>query len=86
MLILMPSILLGIVAYNFVEFDIHFFDSFIGRLIASFGGILITLLFMLYYMFSVLVHGIIYESAKELHFGESMYDKIERLGEGDHAH
>lgn len=81
MLTFIPTLLLGIIAYNFVGFNDQFFDSFLGRLLLSFGGIVVTLLFMLYYMFSVLVHGIIYESAKELHFGESLYAKIDRLGE-----
>ncbi|GHE40186.1 ABC transporter permease [Sphingobacterium griseoflavum] len=83
MLSLMPALILGIVAYNTIGFDDNFFESPFGRMLVSFGATLVVLLYIVYYMFSVLVYGIIYETIKEIAFGENIYEKIGRIG-GQH--
>ena len=80
MLSLMPTLILGIIAYNTIGFDNTFFDSLLGRMLVSFGATLVVLLYIVYYMFSVLVYGIIYETIKEIEYGENIYEKIDRLG------
>ncbi len=85
MLTLMPTIVLGIIAYNTVGFENTFFDSFLGRMLTAIGGTLVVLLYLVYYMFSVLVYGIIYETAKEMQYGENVYEKIEHLGREEDA-
>lgn len=85
MMTLMPSLLLGIIAYNTVGFDASFFESFLGRILVSIGGTLIGFLYIVYYMISVLVSGIIYETAKEMQYGEDIYERIANLGEEEHV-
>ena len=80
MLTLIPSLIIGIIAYNTIGFDSTFFDSAIGRMFTSIGATLIVLLYVVYYMFTVLVSGIIYETAKEVTYGEDVYEKIQNLG------
>lgn len=84
MLSLMPILIIGLIAYNTIGFEETFFDSFLGRMLVSMGGTIVLLLYIVYYMFSVLVYGIIYETAKEMTYGEDIYDKIKRLGGVQH--
>lgn len=86
MLMLMPSILLAVIAYNTIGFEQTFFDSLFGRMLVSVGGTIVILLYIIYYMFSVLVSGIIYETAKEIRYGEDVYEQIANLGKEAHAH
>jgi|GEM_PF-159894 len=83
MLTLMPTIVLGIIAYNTIGFEDTFFDSFFGRMLVTLGGTIIVALTLGYYMLSVLVYGIIYETAKERRYGEDIYEKINNLGKED---
>lgn len=80
MLTLIPSLIIGVIAYNTIGFEYTFFDSTAGRLFTSIGGTLLVLLYIVYYMFTVLVWGIIYETAKEMTYGEDVYEKIQNLG------
>ncbi|MFD1771382.1 ABC transporter permease [Sphingobacterium suaedae] len=80
MLSLMPTLILGVIAYNTIGFEDTFFDSFFGRFLVAAGATLLILLYIVYYMFSVLVSGIIYETAKEVAYGEDVYDKIKHIG------
>lgn len=80
MLMIVPAVIITLIAYNVVGFNDSFFDSFIGRMLSSIGVTILVLLYLVYYMFSVLVSGIIYESAKEIAYGENVYEKIEQLG------
>jgi len=80
MLALMPSIVLAIIAYNTIGFDDTFFDTFFGRMLVAIGGSIVVALTIGYYMCSVLVYGIIYETAKERKYGEDIYEKINHLG------
>lgn len=80
MLTLIPSLIIGVIAYNTIGFEHTFFDSMAGRLFTSIGGTLLVLLYIVYYMFTVLVSGIIYETAKEVTYGEDVYEKIQKLG------
>jgi len=83
MLTLMPAIVLGVVAYNTIGFEDTFFDSFWGRMLVAVGGTIVVVLTIGYYMLSVLVYGIIYETAKEMRYGEDIYEKINNLGKED---
>lgn len=83
MLSLMPVLIIGLIAYNTIGFEDTFFDSIYGRMLVSIGATILVLLYIVYYMFSVLVYGIIYETAKEVTYGEDIYAKIQRLGEGE---
>jgi len=80
MLTLIPSLIIGIIAYNTIGFESTFFDSITGRLFTAIGATLLVLLYIVYYMFTVLVSGIIYETAKEVTYGEDIYGKIQNLG------
>ena len=84
MMTLTPSLILGLIAYNTIGFEATFFDTFLGRILVSIGGTLIGFLYIVYYMLSVLVSGIIYETAKEIAYGEDIYERIARLGEEAH--
>jgi len=86
MLTLIPSLIIGLIAYNTIGFEQTFFDSVFGRLFTALGGVLLVLLYIVYYMFTVLVSGIIYESAKEMAYGEDLYEKIENLGKEENEH
>ncbi|WP_307184499.1 hypothetical protein [Sphingobacterium zeae] len=44
------------------------------------GGLFITLFTLFLYMSGVLANGIIYETAKDLKFGERIYGMIEEIG------
>lgn len=77
---LMPLVILFVITYNSIGFDNDFFESGIGRGMATFGGLIVTLLFIVYYMLSVISYGIIYETAKELHYGEDVFERIDKLG------
>lgn len=81
MLTLIPSLIIGIIAYNTIGFEHTFFDSMAGRMFTSIGGTMLVMLYIVYYMFTVLVSGIIYETAKEVTYGEDVYEKIQKLGE-----
>lgn len=81
MLSLMPVLIIGLIAYNTIGFEDTFFESVYGRMFVSIGATILILLYIVYYMFSVLVYGIIYETAKEVTYGEDIYAKIQRLGE-----
>jgi len=80
MMSLVPVLVLGLIAYNTIGFDDHFFDTFSGKLIASLGGTIFAMIMITSYMFSVLISGLIYESAKEIRFGENIYETIANLG------
>lgn len=77
---IIPMVIIFAISYNAIGFSTEFFDSEWGRTIATFGGLVVVLLFIVYYMLSVISYGIIYETAKELRFGEDIFDRIEKLG------
>lgn len=77
---IIPLIIIFAISYNAIGFSNDFFDSEWGRTIATFGGLVVVLLFIVYYMLSVVSYGIIYETAKELRFGEDVFERIEKLG------
>ncbi|TDS14598.1 ABC transporter permease [Sphingobacterium paludis] len=83
MLSLMPTIIFGLIAYNTIGFDDTFFNTLLGRMLVSLGATVVVFLSIVYYMSSVLVYGIIYETAKEIKYGQDIYEKIERLGGRD---
>lgn len=80
---IVPMLIFGIVAYNYVGFDHNFFDSYLGKLIVTVGSTVVSLFFIMYYMLSVISYGIIYETAKELQFGEDIFEKIHKIGRRD---
>ena len=77
---LMPAIIFGLLAYNSVGFNENFFDTTFGKLLTSLGGSVITVFFIVYNMLSVLSYGIIYETAKEMKFGENVFERIAKIG------
>ena len=77
-----PMVIIFIVSYNAIGFSRDFFESEWGRAIATLGGLFVVLLFIIYYMLSVISYGIIYETAKELKFGEDVFQRIDNLGGG----
>lgn len=82
---IMPMVIVFVFAYNFIGFDNDFFESGFGRGIATLGGLIVTLLFIIYYMLAVISYGIIYETAKELKYGEDVFERIENLGGASNA-
>lgn len=82
---ILPMIIIFMISYNFIGFDNDFFSTGWGRAIATFGSLVVVLLFIIYYMVSVISYGIIYETAKELKFGEDVFARIERLGGSDNV-
>lgn len=77
---LMPAIIIGLLAYNSVGFNENFFDTTFGKLLVSLGGSVITVFFIVYNILSVLSYGIIYETAKEMKFGENVFERIAKIG------
>lgn len=77
---LMPAIVFGILAYNSVGFNENFFDTTFGKLLTSLGGSVLTIFIIIYNILSVLSYGIIYETAKEMKFGENVFDRIAKIG------
>lgn len=79
---IVPAAALGLLAYNMVGFSDDFFETYFGKIIVTFGSSLVTIFFIVYFMLSVISYGIIYEAAKELRFGEDVFEKIKRIGRG----
>lgn len=80
LVLLAPALIIGLIAYNSLEFSTDFFDTFYGRMFISLGGSMMTLFTIIYFMLSVISYGIIYETAKELRYGEDIFEKISRIG------
>lgn len=80
---IIPFVIIFVISYNAIGFNNDFFESEWGRGIATFGSLVVVLLFIVYYMLSVISYGIIYETAKELKFGEDVFARIEKLGGKD---
>lgn len=80
---IIPFVIIFVISYNAIGFNNDFFESEWGRGIATFGSLVVILLFIVYYMLSVISYGIIYETAKELKFGEDVFARIEKLGGKD---
>ncbi len=83
MISIVPLIIMGLLSFNFLGIDAAFFDSSWGKLLMTFGGLFITLFTLFLYMSGVLANGIIYETAKDLKFGERIYGMIEKIGGKD---
>lgn len=82
---IVPMAIVFLIAYNSLGYHDDFFASGIGRGIATFGGLFVVLLVIIYYLLSVISYGIIYETAKELQFGEDVFERIDKLGRETHA-
>lgn len=82
---IIPFVIIFVIGYNAIAFNNDFFETEWGRGIATFGGLVVVLLFIIYYMLAVISYGIIYETAKELRFGEDVFERIEKLGGGNNA-
>lgn len=80
MISIIPMIIISLISYNFLGLDAAFFDSSWGKLLMTLGGMFITLFTLFLYMAGVLANGIIYETAKDLKFGERIYGIIDRIG------
>lgn len=80
-----PLVIIFLITYNSIGFNNDFFASGLGRSIATFGGLIVTLLVIIYYLLSVISFGIIYETAKELKYGEDVFDRIDKLAGEAHA-
>ncbi|MBE8722919.1 ABC transporter permease [Sphingobacterium pedocola] len=85
LVVLIPSLLIGLIAYNSLEFNSDFFNTFYGRILVSCGGSLLTLFSIVYAMLAVMSYGIIYETAKELKYGEDIFEKISKIGRSNHG-
>lgn len=85
LVVLIPSLLIGLIAYNSLEFSSDFFETFYGRMLVSVGGSILTLFGIVYAMLAVMSYGIIYETAKELKYGEDIFEKISKIGRSNHA-
>jgi MFS family permease len=85
LVVLIPSLVIGLIAYNSLEFNSDFFTTFYGRMLMSLGGSLLTLFSIVYAMLAVMSYGIIYETAKELKYGEDIFEKISKIGRSNHA-
>ncbi|WP_343562582.1 ABC transporter permease [Sphingobacterium sp.] len=83
MISVIPLIIISLISYNFLGLETAFFDSSWGKLLMTFGGMFITLFTLFLYMAGVLANGIIYETAKDLKFGERIYGMIDRIGGRD---
>lgn len=81
---MIPSIIIGLIAFNYVGYSLAFFDTLVGKVLVMMGGTILALFSIVYYMLAVISYGLIYETAKELHFGESIFNRISNIGgEGD---
>ncbi|UIR55850.1 ABC transporter permease [Sphingobacterium sp. SRCM116780] len=82
MLTFIPALIIGLISYNFLEFDSSFFDGSLGKMLMTLGALLVTILTIFLYMGSVLANGIIYETAKDFKYGDRIYAMIAKLGGG----
>jgi len=80
MLTFIPGLIIGLISYNFLEFDSSFFDGSLGKMLMTLGALLVTLLTIFLYMGGVLANGIIYETAKDFKYGDRIYAMIANLG------
>jgi hypothetical protein len=83
MISIVPLVIIGLLSYNFLGVEAAFFDSSWGKLVMTLGGLFITLFTLFLYMSGVLANGIIYETAKDLKFGERIYGMIDQIGGQD---
>lgn len=79
---ILPTLIIALIAYNYVGFTTEFFDTTFGKTIVSIGGMILTLFSIIYYMLAVISYAVIYETAKELKFGENVFVKISNIGKG----
>lgn len=82
MLAFIPALIIGLISYNFLEFETAFFDDSYGKLLMTFGALIVTMLTLFLYMGGVLANGIIYETAKDFKYGNRIYGMIDSLGGG----
>ncbi len=82
---IVPFVIVALIAYNSVGFHQNFFETYFGKILVSVGGSILTLFFIVYSMLSVLSYGIIYESGKELKFGENVFERIAKIGRNANA-
>lgn len=80
---LMPAIIIGLLAYNSVGFNENFFETSFGKILVSLGSSVLTIFFIVYNMLSVLSYGIIYETGKEMKYGENVFERITKIGRRD---
>jgi len=83
MISVVPMIIISLLSYNFLGVEAAFFDSSWGKLLMTLGGLFVTLFTLFLYMAGVLANGIIYETAKDLKFGERIYAMIDQIGGRD---
>lgn len=83
MISIVPMIIISLLSYNFLGVEAAFFDSSWGKLLMTMGGLFVTLFTLFLYMAGVLANGIIYETAKDLKFGERIYAMIDQIGGRD---
>ncbi|MGJ1411909.1 ABC transporter permease [Sphingobacterium thalpophilum] len=83
MISIVPMIIISLLSYNFLGVEAAFFDSSWGKLLMTLGGLFVTLFTLFLYMAGVLANGIIYETAKDLKFGERIYAMIDQIGGRD---
>ena len=83
MISIVPMIIISLLSYNFLGVEAAFFDSSWGKLLITLGGLFVTLFTLFLYMAGVLANGIIYETAKDLKFGERIYAMIDQIGGRD---
>ena len=76
----MPAIIIGLIAYNYVGFNDSFFDSYFGKVLVTLGTSLVSVFYIIYFILSVLSYGIIYETAKELKYSGNIFDRIAKIG------
>lgn len=80
LMILIPTILIGVIGYTTGTLSGEFFGTWYGKISVSIGGSIVTIVTLMYYAISTLSYGIIYETAKEMRYGEDVFQRIQRIG------
>ncbi|MFZ4862733.1 ABC transporter permease [Sphingobacterium sp. Mn56C] len=80
LIFILPSLILWILSLNFLGMTEQFYETFSGHLVITFLSLMGTLFVIFSYILSVICYGIIYEAAKELRFGDTIFDRIHAIG------
>lgn len=79
-LIIIPILILGIIAYNTVGFDMLFFSSFAGKFIIAIGVAILTFFAVFFGIYLLCFYVLQYFSLLEISYSEATLDDIDQIG------
>ena len=79
-LTLIPIVILGLIAFNTIGFDQHFFETFSGKILISIGGSILTLFMIIASIYIISFNVLAYFSLLEVSYSEDTLDQIDQIG------